>query len=146
LELLRTHVDIAVYTEPQGMSEPPKVDILLLRRHTSMWTPAQIRLLPDGVRHTAASHILVEFKFTESLNREAFQQALGYDYFYRQAQTIVTDEIQTFVFSARTPQRRLLQQYGYSVTEHPGVYQSDNPLLEPIRLLVLNELRPELHA
>lgn len=32
LELLLTPVGITVQTEPQVMSEPPKVDILLLRR------------------------------------------------------------------------------------------------------------------
>lgn len=41
LELLLTRVDIAVYTEPQIMSEPPKVDILLLRRNSPTWTPVQ---------------------------------------------------------------------------------------------------------
>ena len=35
--------------------------------------------------------------------------------------------------------------FGYSVTEHPGVYRSANPLLQPVVLLLLNELRPELH-
>ncbi|MEZ4732314.1 MAG: hypothetical protein R3E79_34815 [Caldilineaceae bacterium] len=145
LELLLTHVDIAVYTEPQVMSEPPKVDILLLRRNSATWTPAQLRLLPDGVRDSVASHILIEFKFTESLNRERFQQALGYDYFYRQAQKVAEVEIQTYVFSAQTPHTAFLQEYGYRAAEQPGVYQSTNPMLQPILLLVLNELRPELH-
>lgn len=145
LELLLTRVDIIVYTEPQIMSEPPKVDILLLRRNSPAWTPAQLRLLPDGVRDSAASHILIEFKFTESLNRERFQQALGYDYFYRQSQQIDHAAMQTFVFAAITPRPAFLQEYGYQGTEHPGVYHSTNPMLQPVVLVVLNELRPELH-
>ena len=145
LELLLTYVDVTVYTEPQVMSDPPKVDILLLRRNSPTWTPPQTQLLPDGVRDSAASHILVEFKFTESLNRARFQQALGYDYFYRQAQKVPETAVQTFIFSAKTPPPALLQEYGYSVIEHPGVYRSANPLLQPVGLLLLNELRPELH-
>lgn len=145
LELLLTHVDITVYTEPQVMSEPPKVDILLLRRHSPVWTTAQMRLLPDGVRDSMASHILIEFKFTESLNRARFQQALGYDYFYRQSQKVAESIIQTFIFTALTPRLAFLEEYGYQVTTHPGVYQSVNPMLQPVLLLVLNELRPELH-
>jgi|688.fasta_scaffold248671_2 hypothetical protein len=145
LELLLTRVDIIVYTEPQIMSEPPKVDILLLRRNSPAWTPAQLRLLPDGVRDSVAGHILIEFKFTESLNRERFQQALGYDYFYRQAQQIDNAAVQTFVFAAITPRPAFLQEYGYQVVEQPGVYRSTNPMLAPIILIVLNELRPELH-
>ena len=145
LELLLTHVDITVYTEPQVMSEPPKVDILLLRRHSPVWTTAQMHLLPDGVRDSMASHILIEFKFTESLNRARFQQALGYDYFYRQSQKVAESIIQTFIFTALTPRLTFLEEYGYQVTTHPGVYQSVNPMLQPVLLLVLNELRPELH-
>jgi hypothetical protein len=145
LELLLTRVDIIVYTEPQIMSEPPKVDILLLRRNSPRWTPAQLRLLPDGVRDSTAGHILIEFKFTESLNRERFQQALGYDYFYRQAQQVDEVTVQTFIFAAITPRPAFLQEYGYQITEQPGVYRSGNPMLQPIVLLVLNELRPELH-
>ena len=145
LELLLTRVDIIVYTEPQIMSEPPKVDILLLRRNSPRWTPVQLRLLPDGVRESGASHILIEFKFTESLNRERFQQALGYDYFYRQAQQVDNATVQTFVFAAITPRATFLQEYGYQVAEHPGVYRSVNPMLQPVVLIVLNELRPELH-
>lgn len=66
-ELLLTQVDIIVYTEIQVMSEPPKADILLLQRERKAWTVAQKALLPDGIRDSRARHILLEFKYTESL-------------------------------------------------------------------------------
>ena len=145
LELLLTRVDIIVYTEPQIMSEPPKVDILLLRRNTPTWTPTQLRFLPDGICDSIAGHVLIEFKFTESLNRARFQQALGYDYFYRQAQQLPQAAVQTVILAAITPRPAFLQEYGYQVAEQSGVYRSVNPMLQSILLIVLNELRPELH-
>ena len=140
LELLLTPVGITVQTEPQVMSEPPKVDILLLRREGTVWTPAQASLLPDGIRQSRASHILLEFKFTESVNGQVMQQAIGYDYFYRQAQQLGDGDAQSFVVSSRKPRAHVLLTYGYTLTEHAGVYHSANPLLYNIPLLVLNEL------
>ncbi|MBI3959527.1 MAG: hypothetical protein HY328_12030 [Chloroflexi bacterium] len=57
LELALTPVDIQVETEVQVMAEPPKADILLLRRKTPQWTDAQRALLPDGIRESSAGHI-----------------------------------------------------------------------------------------
>jgi hypothetical protein len=75
----------------------------------------------------------------------SFQQAVGYDYFYRQAQQLAQTDVQTFVFSARTPRAALLNEYGYSVTAQSGVYRSANVLLHSIPLVLLNELRWEPH-
>lgn len=140
LELLLTPVGITVQTEPQVMSEPPKVDILLLRREGTAWTSAQISLLPDGIRQSRASHILLEFKFTESVNAQVMQQVIGYDYFYRQAQQLAHGDVQSFILSSRKPRSNVLLTYGYTPTAHEGVYHSANPLLYGIPLLVLNEL------
>lgn len=42
-----------------------------------------------------------------------FQQALGYDYFYRQAQQLEEAAVQTVVLAAITPRASFLQEYGY---------------------------------
>jgi hypothetical protein len=47
--------------------------------------------------------------------------------------------------SAKTPAAETLRQFGYKPAEHPGVYRSDNIMLEALPLLVLNELRDEPH-
>ncbi|MBK8050539.1 MAG: hypothetical protein IPK16_27600 [Anaerolineales bacterium] len=78
LELVLKPVDITVESELQVMSEPPKADLLLLRRHGKAWSEAQRKLLPDGVRDRQAHHHLLECKFTESVNEEALQQALEF--------------------------------------------------------------------
>jgi hypothetical protein len=145
LQELLTPVGISVYTDFQIMSEPPLVDILLLRREQPEWTKEQRALLPDGVRDSRASHILLEFKYTESVNEAAFRQALGYDAFYRRAQKLPSVKIQTFILSAKTPAKATLSSFGYAPTEQPGVYRSENILLKAIPLLVLNELQDEPH-
>ena len=122
LEIVLTPVDIIVESELQVMSEPPKADVLLLRRHGKQWSEAQRKLLPDGIRDRQAHHHLLECKFSESLNEAALQQALSYDYFYRQTQQLRVAELQTYVVSAKTPQAALLDKYGYQAAEQPGVY------------------------
>jgi len=145
LELLLTRLGIIVQSEVQVMSDPPKVDIVLLRREGNRWSEEQLHLLCDGIRNTIAKHVLVEFKYSESLSIDALLQALGYHYFYRQSQSLSEAELQTFVMVAITPRRQLLEHFGYSVSEVPGVYRSQQPLLEKVQLIVLNQLQPSPH-
>ena len=116
LELLLTPVGITVQTEIAITSDPPKVDILLLRRIGDRWTEEQLRLLCDGLRDTQAAYLLVEFKYSESLNATALLQALSYDYFYRQSQLLTESQVQTFVMVARTPHSKVLKYFGYIAT------------------------------
>jgi len=145
LELLLTSWGITVHTDFKLMSEPPRSDILLLRRTGRIWTDEQRARLPDGVRDTMAHHILLEFKYTESLTHRAMAKILGYDVFYKESQNLSDKKVQSFILSAKTPQPAFLTRYGYQVSELPGVYWSDNVMLAPIGLLVLNELRHEPH-
>lgn len=142
LEMLLTPVGITVQTEVQVISDPPKADVVLLRRKGVRWTPSQLRLLCDGLCDNQASQQLLEFKYRESFNGVCLQQAVGYDYFYRQSQHVNAEAIQTSVISARTPRAAVLRQYGYVETETPGVYRSSYPLLNQVQVIVLNQLRP----
>lgn len=145
LEQLLTPVGITVYTDVPVMSDPPEADILLLRRDSSTWTQEQLARLPDGIRDSQASHILIEFKYTESVNEDAWLQALGYDTFYKRAKRLTATEVQTFLVSAKTPQQDTLTEYGYMETEQKGVYRSQKLLLRQITLLLLNQLPPTPH-
>lgn len=145
LEMLLTPVGIDVSTNVAVMSSPPEADILLLRRHRRQWSAEQMSRLPDGIRDSAASHILMEFKYTESLNDRAIRQAIGYDYFYQEAHELKRHELQTLVASAKTPRDETLQRFGYGKTAWPGVYRSHVPVLEEVLLLVLNELADTPH-
>lgn len=144
-ELLLTPLGISVHTEMPVISEPPKIDILLLRRRSAEWTVAQLHLLCDGLRHTLAANLVIEFKFSESFNATALLQALSYDFLFRQAQKLAEHEVQTFIMLARTPHVKILEQFGYHVAETAGVYRSHLPLVERVQLIVLNQLRPEAH-
>ena len=145
LEELLPPVNISVYTEFPLMSEPPEADILLLRRKHPAWTTEQRNLLPDGIRDSQARHILLEFKYTESINEEAFLQSLGYDTFYKRSKQLTSQEVQTFLLSAKKTQRENLVKFGYQPTALSGVYQSQNWPLTKIPLLSLNELSNEAH-
>jgi hypothetical protein len=145
LEELLTPVGITVYTDFPVMSDPPAADILLLRRQGSRWTSAQRDRLPDGVRDCTARHILLEFKYTESLNEMALRQALAYDTFYKRIQKLKDVDVQTFLLSAKTPNAQFLAEFGYRRSEQPGVYYSQNQLVQLLPILSLNELRNEAH-
>jgi hypothetical protein len=145
LEELLSPLGVSVFTDFPVMSDPPEADILLLRCEQPEWTPEQRALLPDGVRDSQATHILLEFKYTESVNEDVFCQALGYDTFYRRAKQLSRKDVQTFVLSAKTPHRATLRQFGYETMTESGVYYSENVLLRRLPLLVLNKLQDTPH-
>ncbi len=140
LETLLSPVGIDVLTSVSIMSKAPEADILLLRRNRVRWSAEQKGRLPDGIRKSLASHVLVEFKYTESLNDRALRQAVGYDYFYQKSHELKRPDLQTVVASAKTQRKETLQRLGYGETALAGVYRSRYPLVKDILLLVLNEL------
>jgi hypothetical protein len=145
LEQLLSPVGILVQTDVPVMSDPPEADIILLRRESPTWTSEQLARLPDGIRHSQASHILIEFKYTESVNEDAWLQTLGYDTFYKRAKHLTATKVQTFLVSAKTPQADTLTQWGYVNTEYPGVYHTADRIFGRIILLSLNQLANEPH-
>ena len=131
LEVLLTPVDITVTPDFPIMSNPPEADILLIRRDHARWTREQLMRLPDGIRDTRADHILIEFKYTESVNKSVLAQALAYDTFYRRIQESLKQErIQTFVVSSKTPRKHFFEKFGYTEQEKQGVYKSRHSMLD----------------
>ena len=145
LEQVLSPVGVSVQCDVPIMSNPPEADILLLRRETRQWTEEQRLRLPDGVRDSTASHILLEFKYTESMNESALIQTLAYDFFYKRAQHLSAKNVQSYLLSAKTPKATTLQQFGYKATQYAGVYHSTMPTLSYIQLIILNELSNEVH-
>lgn len=94
---------VFVFAELEVTQNPPNVDILLLRRDSATWTPEQLALLPAGIRDCNANHILIEFKYTESLSVDAIRQAVSYEYFYRIANDLEPEAVKMFVLRAKTP-------------------------------------------
>jgi len=145
LEELLTPVDILVFTEFAVMSQSPVADILLLRKKRGGWTSEQLQRVPDGIRDTNAKHILIEFKYTESVDEDAFKQLLGYEYFYRSSKNIAAHKVQSFMISSKTPRQLFFNKFGYSQGGKKGVYYSSNSLLKNITLVLLNELSDDIH-
>lgn len=145
LELALTPVGVEVLLEALTLSEPPRVDVVLLRRATPAWTAEQVELLPDGIRQSSASHNLIEYKQTESVNLGVFKQALVYDELYLLGRGLKRSQVRTFILSARTPKAETLEEAGFRASETPGVFESSNVFMTTITLLSLNDLRAELH-
>lgn len=139
LRLNLAAVEVTVSTETSILSESPRVDILLLRREGSAWTEGQRARLPDGIRDSLAAHILIEFKYTESVTEDGILQAAAYDLFYRQVQKLSKEQTLPVVLSAKTPQESRLANWGYEETQ-PGVFLTELPFAGRVMLLALNRL------
>jgi hypothetical protein len=120
LEWDLTPVGVPIYPEALVMSQPPRVDVLIPRQPKTAWTAEQLERLPDGIRQNTASHILLEFKYTESISDNAIIQTLGYDLFYQNSKKLAMDEVQTFLISAKKPQKETQKAYGYDKMLYPG--------------------------
>jgi hypothetical protein len=137
-ELLKP-TGITVELEVEVMTEPPRADILLLRRETKHWTPEQLKYLPDGIRDTNASHILLEFKYTESITVDALLQTASNHRLYLQSYKDEIIELKSFIISSKQPQAKTLEKLGF--TEYKaGIYHSDNCFIDAIPLISLNTL------
>ncbi len=132
-------VQVNVTTESSILSESPRVDILLLRREGTAWTEAQRARLPDGIRDSSATHILIEFKYTESVTEDGILQAAAYDLFYRQVQRLSREQTLPVVLSAKTPQKSRLAHWGYEESQR-GVFLTQLPFVGRVMLLALNRL------
>ena len=146
LERTLPPVGITVQTELPIMNKPPRADILLLRREKGdKWTPEQYGRLPDGIRDSNAGHILLEFKYTESVNKTVLQKTVGYYVFYRTVQQLKEKDVSAFILSSRTPNKKFLHKFGYQAGEKSGVYHSTNPILTHVSIIALNELQAVEH-
>lgn len=123
---------------------PPKADILLIRRSGKGWSEELRRYLPDGLRDCLAMYTILDLKYTESINADAFFQIGYYAYRYRKSQQLKKAQVQPFLLSARKPQKSRLKKWGYEATQ-PGVYHSRSSLHDLIPIISLSELSREPH-
>ncbi|MCB0061397.1 MAG: hypothetical protein KDE19_04760 [Caldilineaceae bacterium] len=106
MELSIGQEQVGVDKEIGISSEPPRIDIVLLRRETERWTAAQRAMLPDAVRDSKASYVLWEFKYSESLTMDTLRQAQAYLYFFRTSRKLKPEDVQMFILCAKTPQAK----------------------------------------
>ena len=133
-------VGLQVETDYPVMEEPPEADIIIIRRNRVRWTKKQLEVLPDGIRQSKARHILLELKYTESLNDEKFFQAGGYYKFYKDSNNLKKEEVDVFMVSSKTPSKKFMKAFGYKKTILPGVLKSKIPCFRVIPLISLNDL------
>ncbi|MEZ4526321.1 MAG: hypothetical protein R2941_10410 [Desulfobacterales bacterium] len=129
LQELPEPLGITVYTEFSVTAAAPRADILLIRKKHRKWTREQLRVLPDGIRDSSAEHILIEFKYTESVGRKTFRQILGYETLYTQSRSLADKNVQSFVISAKTPEAAVLKDIGYFPSGKKGVHRHDFQML-----------------
>ncbi len=144
-EELLTPVNVTVETGLRIMSDSPEADVLLIRRDQQRWTEAQRNLLPDGIRDTEADYVLIEFKYSESVNRDALFQALTYRYLYLKIQKLQPERLHTVIISSKTPSQKFRVDFGYQESDRPGVWHSNNTMLDILDILVLNDLSDAPH-
>jgi len=136
---------LEVHTGYEVMTGPPEADVVIIRKRRKAWTREQLKFLPDGIRESAAAHVIIEFKQSESVNEDAFFQTAGYRHFYKSSNRLKNEDMQIFLASSKTPVGATLKEHGYVPTGPPGVYQSSLPLLKRIILLSLNDMADEPH-
>ena len=145
LEAILRPVNVEVLSDVKVMAKTPMMDVLLLRRSEPRWTPEQMARLPDGIRNCTASHVLLEFKYTESLSETVIHKAIGYDVFYKEFQKVDPQTAQSFIVSSKTPQAAFLTEFGYQQGAWSGVMESKLPVMRYLPLIILNELSSEPH-
>lgn len=140
--LIPTHVHVGL--EVKVMTEPPRTD-LLLKRATKRWTPQQLIWLPDGIRDTLAQYIMLEFKYTQSIDTDGILQAVNNRRLYLQShKDVKSDDFKCFLVSAKQPQASTLEKYDFYEVK-AGVYNSKNLLISPVTLISINELPNTKH-
>ncbi len=112
------------------MKDPPEADVVIIRRNEPVWTEAQADRLPDGVRDTDAAHVILELKYSESVNRDALCQTGGYYKFCRTHNKLKDREIQVFLISSKTPRKSTLEEFGYELTEKAGVFARKGGIMD----------------
>ena len=96
--------------------------------------------LPDGIRQSNCKHVILELKYTESINKTAIFQTIGYLGSYLRLKQFNPEKVCAFIVSSKTPQKRMLKQIGFEQTDIKGVYRSKDCLLSNIQLISLNDL------
>ncbi|MDJ0839136.1 MAG: hypothetical protein QNK37_21650 [Acidobacteriota bacterium] len=138
LELLLNPVGIEVLSEIQVMSKPPRADILLLR-NVGPHTEEQRQRLCDAVRDSHASHIFIEFKYSETITEAHLIKAPAYGIFYRESKKLKPSEVDTFIVSSKTPSSQLIEDAGYRWAEE-GILRSQIPGFRMTPIISLNDL------
>ncbi|MBF0452837.1 MAG: hypothetical protein HQK75_19190 [Candidatus Magnetomorum sp.] len=124
---------------------PPKIDVLIIRKPGTRWTNDHLKFLPDAVRHTQCSHIILELKKTQSINIRSIWQSMGYLNRYLSLKNLKEKDVQVFLISSKTPRKTTLSKLDFVGTKFSGVYKSKNKLVSKLELICANDLSDAPH-
>jgi len=118
-------------TVPLG---PPPISIMIRSLEKDDWSPEQKQLLPDGIRDFHKTNTTLDFRHDEPITDSTLAGTVGTSYFFSKHYGYDSHDIldclitpydipEFFVFQTST-----------------GVYRSESPLLERVRLISLEQL------
>jgi len=144
---LLTNIGIEVNTEYKVIATPPIADVVLIRRVSKKWTSEQKERLPDGIRDVEATHIILEFKYTESFTTQAMIQSIGYDWNLKCSlkEKLFSKKVETFIILSKTPSIKTLDLFGYQPSKYKGVYKTNHEGWSLITVISLNDLSDKPH-
>ena len=90
-------------------------------------------------------HVLIEFKYSESVNQDVLFQALSYRHLYLKVQKLKPERLHTVIISSKTPSQKFRMDFGYQESYRLGVWRSNNIMLGILHILVLNDLSDAPH-
>jgi len=140
IKMLLSAVGLEVRTDHPVMNDLPEADVIIINKDKKRWTKEQLKRLPDGINDSKAAHILLELKYSESLNEDSYCQTCGYYKFYKDSNKLKKNDLDIFIISSKTPSKKFLESFGYLQTAHPGVYKSHSLLVRIVTLISLNDL------
>ncbi|KPA16214.1 hypothetical protein MHK_003577 [Candidatus Magnetomorum sp. HK-1] len=135
-----TPLNLEVESDYEVGKGPPKLDVLIIRRTGARWSKTQLEFLPDGIRQSNCKHVILELKYTESINKTAIFQTIGYLGSYLRLKQFKPENVCAFIVSSKSPQKKMLNQIGFEQTDIKGIYRSRDCLLSNIQLISLNDL------
>ncbi len=109
--------------------KPPPISILIRSLEKDDWRPEQKQLLPDGIRDVHMTNTTLEFKHDEPITESTLAGAIGTSYFFCKAYGHDSHDILDCLV---TPYD-IPEFFVFQTTR--GVYRSDSPLLERVRLV-----------
>ncbi len=131
---------------------PLKIDLVFRCNTPSGWTTEQRQRLPDGLRRTKATHLLLNFaemfagdEAIEEQFESIFQRILACSWLYQRSHGLNSNDIWPVVVFAYAPDLAFLKELGFAPTKLPGIYQSLSPIAKRIRVMLLSELSSAPH-
>ena len=70
---------------------------------------------------------------------------MGYEATYRKQQNMKESQVDSFLLCSQSPRADTLRNFGYTLTQHEGVYRNDHPILTDTLIISLNDLSNEAH-